>query len=591
MKISKFSAKNFRPFRIINTVRFGNLTTIVGQNDTGKSSILYALDVFFNEQKIEETDFHDKAPVDEFLEITVSFIDLPIEIELEEGVKTNFKEENLFNKDGELEITKVFSRKNPKKPKVFLKVLDYKESKFNNLCSLKEEQLNILGDELGLAMSKSGRSITNKSKRSQLRFYADQKKIEKVCTKIEISEDLAKTILSYFPVFELFRAETRLGIEETSFQSEFKQIVVDTVEALTHKGEFEGKIRDGLCEEFAKIHQKLLQHTDAITALKPYPKFSWDKLVSFDLKGVDSDGVEAPLSKRGTGMRRILMVAFFQYLADRKITDGEIQLIYAIEEPEAFIYPGLQRELAKSFNELTDRGFQILITSHSPVFAGFSPVEDLVLLKRLGGKAEVIQSPQLNLDDVADALGVEPSDQICGFKACVFVEGDRDILFWENIFNKLKEKNIVPATPSEKGIGFIPYGGSGLKHYIDRKALKNIKKRYLVITDSDRKSSTHSVPRSKINWKSICEAEKGIFFILRKRDIENYLHPDALKRAGKPDKPFDDFSDMKDLFGENVIRTIEDMTAEEIIGKGEYKDGTSNCNEILEIASAILSLI
>jgi predicted ATP-dependent endonuclease of OLD family len=591
MRISEFSAKNFRAFRIINTVRFGNLTTIVGQNDTGKSSILYALDVFFNEQKIEETDFHDKAPVDEFLEITVSFIDLPTEIELEEGVKTNFKEENLLNKDGELEITKVFSRKNPKKPKVFLMVLDYKENKFNNLCSLKEEQLNILGDELGLAMSKSGRSITNKSKRSQLRSYADQKKIEKVCTKIEISEDLAKTIHSYFPVFELFRAETRLGIEETSFQSEFKQIVVDTVEALTHKSEFEDKIRDGLCEEFAKIHQKLLQHTDAITTLKPYPKFSWDKLVSFDLKGVDSDGVEAPLSKRGTGMRRMLMVAFFQYLADRRITNREIQLIYAIEEPEAFIYPGLQRELAKSFNELTDRGFQILITSHSPVFAGFSPVEDLVLLKRVGGKAEVIQSPQLNLDDVADALGVEPSDQICGFKACVFVEGDRDILFWENIFNKLKEKNIVPATPNEKGIGFIPYGGSGLKHCIDRKALKNINKRYLVITDSDRKSSTHSVPQSKINWKNRCEAEKGIFFILRKRDIENYLHPKVLKRAGKPDKPFDDFSDMKDLFGENVIRTIEDMTAEEIIEKGEYKDGTSNCNEILEIASAILSLI
>jgi predicted ATP-dependent endonuclease of OLD family len=95
--------------------------------------------------------------------------------------------------------------------------------------------------------------------------------------------------------------------------------------------------------------------------------------VTFDLKGVDGDGIEASLNKRGAGIRRMLMVAFFQYLTDRKIAGKDVNLIYAIEEPEAFIHPGLQRELAKSFNELSISGFQILITSHSPVFAGFSP--------------------------------------------------------------------------------------------------------------------------------------------------------------------------------------------------------------------------
>jgi predicted ATP-dependent endonuclease of OLD family len=253
-------------------VRIGNLTTIVGQNDTGKSSILYALDVFFNEQKIEESDFNDKASADEPLEITVCFAELPSELELETGVKTTLIEENLLNENKKLEITKVFLRSNPKKPKVKLTVVDYQD-KFSNLCSLKEKELNSIGDELGLEMSKAGRSITNKGKRSQIREYAERQNLPKVSIQIDVSDDLAKILLSYLPKFELFRADTRLGVDETSFQSEFRQIVADTVEAIPQKGEVEERIKNGLSTEFKKIHQKLLQHTDVLTDLKPTLNF------------------------------------------------------------------------------------------------------------------------------------------------------------------------------------------------------------------------------------------------------------------------------------------------------------------------------
>jgi hypothetical protein len=111
------------------------------------------------------------------------------------------------------------------------------------------------------------------------------------------------------------------------------------------------------------------------------------------------------------------------------------------------------------------------------------------------------------------------------------------------VFEKLKGNDNVSATPAERSIGFIHYGGSGLKHYIDRKALRNISRKYLVITDSDRKSPGDAIPQSKLNWKQECEDEGGMFFILRKREMENYLHSEALKRNGKPEKAFDDFSD------------------------------------------------
>ncbi|MBN2663989.1 MAG: AAA family ATPase [Bacteroidales bacterium] len=51
MKISKIRIKNFRGYKESSEIDFGNLTTIVGKNDIGKSTILEALDIFFNKSK------------------------------------------------------------------------------------------------------------------------------------------------------------------------------------------------------------------------------------------------------------------------------------------------------------------------------------------------------------------------------------------------------------------------------------------------------------------------------------------------------------------------------------------------------------
>ena len=49
MKIKKVTIKNFRSYKNETTIFFDNLTAFVGRNDVGKSSVLEALDIFFNE--------------------------------------------------------------------------------------------------------------------------------------------------------------------------------------------------------------------------------------------------------------------------------------------------------------------------------------------------------------------------------------------------------------------------------------------------------------------------------------------------------------------------------------------------------------
>jgi len=51
MKIHTITLTNFRGYRNPTTIEFNDLTVFVGRNDIGKSTILEALDLFFNDGK------------------------------------------------------------------------------------------------------------------------------------------------------------------------------------------------------------------------------------------------------------------------------------------------------------------------------------------------------------------------------------------------------------------------------------------------------------------------------------------------------------------------------------------------------------
>jgi predicted ATP-dependent endonuclease of OLD family len=51
MKVSQVKISNFRGYKDETTIDFNDLTVFVGKNDVGKSTVLEALDVFFNDGK------------------------------------------------------------------------------------------------------------------------------------------------------------------------------------------------------------------------------------------------------------------------------------------------------------------------------------------------------------------------------------------------------------------------------------------------------------------------------------------------------------------------------------------------------------
>ena len=101
MKLAKLIITNFRGYKNRTEVGFNDITTFVGKNDSGKSTILEALDIFFNDGKgcikIDNQDINieNKNGNDTDIAIEACFTDLPAEIVIDASNKTSLKDEYL----------------------------------------------------------------------------------------------------------------------------------------------------------------------------------------------------------------------------------------------------------------------------------------------------------------------------------------------------------------------------------------------------------------------------------------------------------------------------------------------------------------
>lgn len=76
-----------------------------------------------------------------------------------------------------------------------------------------------------------------------------------------------------------------------------------------------------------------------------------------------TDSVDTPLHAKGMGVTGAVLIALLRYLADA----SKQSLIFAIEEPEAFLHPGAQESLRDDLEALGERNdVSLLIATHSP---------------------------------------------------------------------------------------------------------------------------------------------------------------------------------------------------------------------------------
>ncbi len=110
MRLKGIRLANFRSYREEELIAIDDLTAIVGRNDTGKSTILEALEIFFNNTsvKIESEDASIDGDVAN-VSISCIFDNLPGSLTIDSRAKTSLEEEHMLNPEGDLEIVKYYN--------------------------------------------------------------------------------------------------------------------------------------------------------------------------------------------------------------------------------------------------------------------------------------------------------------------------------------------------------------------------------------------------------------------------------------------------------------------------------------------------
>lgn len=218
---------------------------------------------------------------------------------------------------------------------------------------------------------------------------------------IDASKEDAKNIWeqlkNYMPLYALFQSDRKNSDGDNEIQDPLKEAVrqiLSNEEIRKKFNEIANEVENKLKEVSNRTLEKLREmNPEVANSLNPViPQAESLKWVDV-FKSVSISGDEnIPINKRGSGIKRFVLLNFFRAEAERRQQEKNVpNIIYGIEEPETSQHPKHQRMLINAFKELSKtNNTQIILTTHSPAIVKPLEFEQLKLLKNENGKVKVI---------------------------------------------------------------------------------------------------------------------------------------------------------------------------------------------------------
>jgi len=548
MILKTIKLRNFRSYKHETSINIDNLTTFIGLNDSGKSTILEALEIFFNNEsiKIESSDGSLGGDLSD-VRISCIFRDLPATLTIDSRATTTLKDEYLLNSENDLEIVKIFNcgLKTPTS-QVYVNA-NYPTTKdYNDLHSLKNDELKNRLSTLNID-SKGIDQRSNVQIRQAIWRSSTNLNLQQLLVSLE-KEDGKKVwekLKEELPLFALFQSDRASKDEDSEVQDPMKLAVQEAIKSVQVdlnkiKSEVQAKAKEvaqRTLEKLKEMNPALAK--DLAPRFKEEPK--WQNIFKLSL----TDDNQIPINKRGSGTRRLILINFFRAEAERKQNEKKSTgVIYAIEEPETSQHPSNQKLLVEALLDLANKSnSQVLISTHVPGLAGLLPITSLRYIKDTpGGKQLTNNCTDTTLTEISNELGVLPDKRI---QAILCVEGPTDVEFFIKISKILNSHNSsFPNLETDKRIAVLPLGGSTLKQWVDNYYSKNIGLPEIHIYDLD----TETPPKYKSAVDQVNLRKDGSWATLTmKREIENYFHPDAIQEVFQVKVAVNDTDDIPKL--------------------------------------------
>ncbi|EAJ1996317.1 ATP-binding protein, partial [Campylobacter jejuni] len=185
------------------------------------------------------------------------------------------------------------------------------------------------------------------------------------------------------------------------------------------------------------------------------------------------DGNDHLMDHKGSGAQRIVLLSLMQYITDKITTD----IIWAIDEPEAFLQPKLQKKIMEIFkNIVREKKQPIIMTTHSQYFVDFNNLvnthlfkltkEEKIYARKKGRVFQEINTKPIyigtafeKLSVIKKHLGIETNDNWDIMPYNILVEGEEDKKYLQMLIEilNLSMPNIIHSGGATKIAGFLEY--------------------------------------------------------------------------------------------------------------------------------------
>lgn len=468
MELEELHVLNLRRIKS-DSFKFYKFTTLIGPNNTGKSTVLRALQILLNQEKPSEEEWY------------LENINNPIEIT---GTFANISDDER-NKPGIASL--VFNNKI--KLKVRATIVDSKVE-LSYLAYAREENISGWSDSWGSLSDNlkqfaqnigiQGQAWRVKANKERFRQYLRDNQpnlielgeagwtdegisikpaLQQGLPRVEIvpavrdAQDESQLTQRKNILKEILESEILPEIRQTN---QYAEIVSQAQELSSRMSSADGKglTQTNQISEELSAGAKSVLNLDVLFRLEP------PDVTAFIGKGARiklSDGNETSVYLQGHGAQRALVYSLVRYIANRRATSKEFvrSKILLFEEPELYLHPHLLRTLRDSLRELSGlNDWQVITTTHSPIMVDVASEPRSLIIMNRTQNGEVIYHKQLDNDPFTDN-GTSPSERkilramldfhptVCEAffaKSTVLVEGDSEVAmlnFGEQVLSKL----------------------------------------------------------------------------------------------------------------------------------------------------------
>jgi len=428
MKIQSVRIKNFRTLKDV-TIPFDSVTTFIGPNGTGKSTVLRALDWYFNGKpnSLTEKDCSFGA-TDEDIEVQVTFADL---------TEKDRNELGKYAPDGVATFT-AWKRRPPSGSDVLsANAKSFPEFNPIKAAGSATEKKSLYADlrnnrpDLNLQVASSGTAVeqamttweashtdqlVDAPEALQTNFFGFNSggKMSGLFDFVLVTADLRASEESIDGKSSIIGRLLERSVDRTAADAKIAEIVEES--RTKQQQAYEETFKAQLEAMTTQLNEIVASYSPARAVMvSPAEVELKATRTTFDVAVLDGT-TETVVERQGHGFQRTLLISALQLLAKSGAASAEGVICLAIEEPELFQHPIQAQTFAKVLRSLADddgKRIQVTYATHSPYFLEARHFNQVRRLTRSSGAAPVVTVHLATTADVKTKLnGVLKDDTV-----------------------------------------------------------------------------------------------------------------------------------------------------------------------------------